>query len=186
MPNNKERVQILLREASHCSVCPVSTFVKGSLTCRPRRYAYMCCCSCAYSNPLSLCLQQVRTGDLGGYAMCDEFTRAVIANLSVQLFIFTFFLLPSNRRSSHTPCISHSKRQRQECFTYFGFLLLFFESAAFSAASLVPYQCVMFSLNAGNFCLIVFSQEITQLSKHICIFHIKLLTIASSFDMKSA
>uniref|UniRef100_A0A3P9H9F1 Isocitrate dehydrogenase [NAD] subunit, mitochondrial n=1 Tax=Oryzias latipes TaxID=8090 RepID=A0A3P9H9F1_ORYLA len=26
---------------------------------------------------------KVRTGDLGGYAMCDEFTRAVIANLSV-------------------------------------------------------------------------------------------------------
>lgn len=41
----------------------------------------MCCSSCAYSNPLSLCLQQVRTGDLGGYATSDEFTRAVVANL---------------------------------------------------------------------------------------------------------
>lgn len=27
--------------------------------------------------------QQVRTGDLGGYATSDEFTRAVIANLDV-------------------------------------------------------------------------------------------------------
>lgn len=45
--------------------------------------AGMCCCSCAYSNTLSLCLQQVRTGDLGGYATSDEFTRAVIANLAV-------------------------------------------------------------------------------------------------------
>lgn len=46
-------------------------------------YADMCCCSCAYSNKLSLCLQQVRTGDLGGYATSDEFTQAVIANLAV-------------------------------------------------------------------------------------------------------
>lgn len=46
-------------------------------------YVSMCCCSCAYSNTLSLCLQQVRTGDLGGYATSDEFTRAVIANLAV-------------------------------------------------------------------------------------------------------
>lgn len=46
-------------------------------------YVGMCCCSCAYSNKLSLCLQQVRTGDLGGYATSDEFTRAVIANLAV-------------------------------------------------------------------------------------------------------
>lgn len=45
-------------------------------------YVGMCCCSCAYSNTLSLCLQQVRTGDLGGYATSDEFTRAVIANLA--------------------------------------------------------------------------------------------------------
>lgn len=28
-------------------------------------------------------IQQVRTGDLGGYATSDEFTRAVIANLAV-------------------------------------------------------------------------------------------------------
>lgn len=46
-------------------------------------YVSMCCCSCAYINTLSLCLQQVRTGDLGGYATSDEFTRAVIANLAV-------------------------------------------------------------------------------------------------------
>lgn len=46
-------------------------------------YVDMCCCSCAYSNKLSSCLQQVRTGDLGGYATSDEFTRAVIANLAV-------------------------------------------------------------------------------------------------------
>lgn len=46
-------------------------------------YVDMCCCSCAYCNNLSLCLQQVRTGDLGGYASSDEFTRAVIANLAV-------------------------------------------------------------------------------------------------------
>ncbi|KAI3370341.1 hypothetical protein L3Q82_025109, partial [Scortum barcoo] len=46
-------------------------------------YVDMWCCSCAYSNKLSLCLQQVRTGDLGGYATSDEFTRAVIANLAV-------------------------------------------------------------------------------------------------------
>lgn len=43
----------------------------------------MCFCSCAYNNVLSLCLQQVRTADLGGYATSNEFTRAVIANLSV-------------------------------------------------------------------------------------------------------
>lgn len=43
----------------------------------------MCGCSCAYSNKLSLCLQQVRTGDLGGYATSNEFTQAVIANLVV-------------------------------------------------------------------------------------------------------
>lgn len=44
----------------------------------------VCCCSCAYSDKLSLCFcQQVRTGDLGGYATSDEFTRAVIANLDV-------------------------------------------------------------------------------------------------------
>lgn len=45
-------------------------------------YVDMCCCSCEYSDKLSLCLQQVRTGDLGGYATSDEFTRAVIANLT--------------------------------------------------------------------------------------------------------
>lgn len=33
--------------------------------------------NCAYV------LQQVRTGDLGGYATSDEFTRAVIANMAV-------------------------------------------------------------------------------------------------------
>lgn len=27
--------------------------------------------------------QQVRTGDLGGYATSDEFTQAVIANLAI-------------------------------------------------------------------------------------------------------
>lgn len=44
----------------------------------------VCSCSCAYSDKLSLCFfQQVRTGDLGGYATSDEFTRAVIANLAV-------------------------------------------------------------------------------------------------------
>lgn len=45
------------------------------------------CCSCAYSDNVFLCVffffQQVRTGDLGGYATSDEFTRAVIANLAI-------------------------------------------------------------------------------------------------------
>lgn len=54
----------------------------------------MCCCSCANSDKGFLWFfvfvsfffffsQQVRTGDLGGYATSDEFTRAVIANLAV-------------------------------------------------------------------------------------------------------
>lgn len=32
---------------------------------------------------MSFFFQQVRTGDLGGYATSDEFTQAVIANLAV-------------------------------------------------------------------------------------------------------
>lgn len=65
-------------------VLSVSAVFKGSLTRKAViLYVDMCCCSCAHSNTLSLCLQQVRTGDLGGYATSDEFTRAVIANLAV-------------------------------------------------------------------------------------------------------
>lgn len=52
----------------------------------------VCCCNCAYSGVCMIILiylfiyvffQQVRTGDLGGYATSDEFTRAVIANLAI-------------------------------------------------------------------------------------------------------
>lgn len=45
------------------------------------QYVGMCRRSCACTNKLVFVLQQVRTGDLGGYATSDEFTRAVIANL---------------------------------------------------------------------------------------------------------
>lgn len=44
---------------------------------------WTCVAAAVYIVTLSLCLQQVRTGDLGGYATNDEFTRAVIANLGV-------------------------------------------------------------------------------------------------------
>lgn len=43
------------------------------------------CCTavCVCVTHGSCVLQQVRTGDLGGYASSDEFTQAVIANLAV-------------------------------------------------------------------------------------------------------
>lgn len=51
---------------------------------QPDEYCMWTCGAAAvHIVTLSLCLQQVRTGDLGGYATSDEFTRAVIANMGV-------------------------------------------------------------------------------------------------------
>ena len=73
----------LVSEPKSSLLIPLSAVCKRLSNTLPILYVDMCRCSCAHSNTLSLCLQQVRTGDLGGYASSDEFTRAVIANMAV-------------------------------------------------------------------------------------------------------
>lgn len=61
---------------------------KGSPTCRLSSWMWARVAAAVHivtmcSYVLFFFFQQVRTGDLGGYATSDEFTRAVIANLAV-------------------------------------------------------------------------------------------------------
>lgn len=70
--------------------CNTFLVFKGSPTCRPSSRMWACVAAAVQIVTkgsygflfLSFFSQQVRTGDLGGYATSDEFTRAVIANLA--------------------------------------------------------------------------------------------------------
>lgn len=75
------KAKLLMFKYTYITDGTLSAIFKGSLTCRLSYCMWACVTAAVHIVTNCLCLQQVRTADLGGYATSDEFTRAVIANL---------------------------------------------------------------------------------------------------------